>query len=112
MTLTLLQRLTVEEFEYFADAAENSEHLLELIHGEIVEKMPTEEHAALAAQIAYLLKLHVQADKLGRVTVEPRHRVPGDDHKHRPRPSPDHQRQCTTTSRFSRRNPKSQRQTT
>ena len=35
---------TVDEFEQIIAQPENSERLLELVNGEIVEKMPTEEH--------------------------------------------------------------------
>ncbi len=43
---------TVEEFEQIADSPENAHRLLELIDGEIVEKMPNEEHGIVAMNIA------------------------------------------------------------
>jgi hypothetical protein len=42
--VVLAQRYTVEAFEHLADLPENRDRLLELIHGEIVEKEPPEEH--------------------------------------------------------------------
>jgi hypothetical protein len=39
---------TVEEFEAFIQRPENADRLFELIDGEIVEKVPTEEHGVLA----------------------------------------------------------------
>lgn len=74
---------TVEEFEQFADLPENRDRLLELIHGEIVEKVPTEEHGVIAATIARLLGNYVAPRKLGRVGVEVRHRKPSDKYNTR-----------------------------
>lgn len=36
---------TIEEFEEFIARPENGDRVFELIHGEIVEKVPTEEHS-------------------------------------------------------------------
>lgn len=69
---------TVEEFEQFADSPENKERLLELIHGEIVEKAPTEEHGVIAVTIAAFLKNYAAPRKWGRVGVEIWHRTPND----------------------------------
>jgi Uma2 family endonuclease len=69
--------LTTQEFKTICDAPEDQEHLLELIHGEVVEKMPTEEHAAIAAMLAYLLMSFVMPRQLGRVTVEARYSAAG-----------------------------------
>ncbi len=74
---------TVEEFEQFADSPENKERLLELIHGEIVEKVPTEEHGVIAATIAAFLRNYAAPRKLGRVGVEVRHRTPSDKYNAR-----------------------------
>ena len=74
---------TVEEFERLLEQPENRERLLELINGEIVEKMPTEEHGEIAALIAAALVAFVYPRKLGRVGVEVRHRIPRDQHNSR-----------------------------
>ncbi len=46
--LTREQLYTVDEFEELLKLPENAGRLLELIDGEIVEKMPTEEHGSIA----------------------------------------------------------------
>lgn len=70
---------SLEEFERFADSSENREKLLELIDGEIFEKMPTEEHGVVALNIGSAVKLHVKKNHLaGHVGVEVRHRNPVD----------------------------------
>lgn len=76
--------MTVEEFEEFADAPQNAEHRFELIYGEIIEKVPTEEHAVTASNISGFIWNYNRQHKLGgRVAVEPRHRVEGDNHNAR-----------------------------
>ncbi len=69
---------TVEAFEQFADLPENQDRLLELVHGEIVEKVPTEEHGVLVITLGSLLKNHVKPRKLGKVGTEVLHRKPSD----------------------------------
>ncbi|HLA42557.1 MAG TPA: Uma2 family endonuclease [Aggregatilineales bacterium] len=85
MTDTVIfQRIyNVEDFEAFIAQPENAERRFELIQGEIVEKLPTEEHALIAAMISHLLMSHILPNKLGRVGVEPRHHVEGDFHNTR-----------------------------
>lgn len=70
---------TVPEFEDLLSQPENQDRLLELINGEIVEKMPTEEHGEIQAIIVAALIAFVLPRKLGRVGVEVRHRMPIDD---------------------------------
>jgi Uma2 family endonuclease len=74
---------TVDEFERLADAPENTDRLLELINGEIVEKVPTEEHGMSALKFGSRILAFVEPRKLGRVGVEIRHRVPGDNYNAR-----------------------------
>ena len=69
---------TVEEFEQFLRAPENQDRLFELIAGEIIEKMPTEEHGYIAGIFVTFLNLFVRPRKLGIVSVEARHRLPRD----------------------------------
>jgi Uma2 family endonuclease len=89
------QLYVVEEFEHLADAPENADRLLELINGEIVEKVPTEEHGVIALNIATPIKVFLQKNKLGRVGVEIRHRRPGDQYNAR---QPDVSFRSDTTS--------------
>lgn len=72
------QTYTVEEFETYIKA--NPNHLFELIHGEIVEKVPTEEHAHIAGIIAgeFHLYLKQHPDIKARFGVEGRFRPAGD----------------------------------
>ncbi len=74
---------TAEEFELLADSEENSDRLLELVNGEIEEKMPTEEHSVIAVNIAAYLWNFVVPRKLGRVGAETRYRRPEDKYNAR-----------------------------
>ncbi|MDX1993156.1 MAG: Uma2 family endonuclease [bacterium] len=77
--MTIEQRLyTVEEFEAIAALPENADHRLELINGEIVEKLPTEEHGICATNILGPLWNWNQQAKQGRVGMEIRYRKPDD----------------------------------
>ncbi len=69
---------TVEEFEAIADAPENSDRLLELIQGEIVEKVPTEKHGMCAGNIYGHIWNFVRIKRSGRVVMEVRYRTPED----------------------------------
>lgn len=77
------QLYTVEAFEELADAPENVERLLELVNGEIIEKMPTEDHGVITLNISTPLVNFAHPRKLGRVAVEVRYRKPGDDYNAR-----------------------------
>ncbi len=79
----LEQLYTVEAFEHLADLPENRDRLLELIHGEIVEKVPTEEHGILVITLGSLLKNHVKPRQLGKVGTEIRYRKPSDKYNTR-----------------------------
>lgn len=73
-----VRRMTVDQFEAFADTPENADRLLELVDGEISEKMPTEYHGIIVLNIGGELRAFVLAHDLGRVGVEIRHRNPDD----------------------------------
>ncbi len=47
----LKRKYTVEEFEQLFTQAEHGDRLLELIQGEVVEKIPTEEHGVVAGNV-------------------------------------------------------------
>jgi Uma2 family endonuclease len=61
---------TVDEFEAIADAPENADRLLELINGEIVEKMPTELYGFCVINVGTELNLYARRTKPGRVVTE------------------------------------------
>jgi Uma2 family endonuclease len=71
--------MTAVQFEAFIERPENADRLLELIDGEIVEKVPTEEHGVIVLNIASPMRAFVKPRKLGRVTIEGLHRLPDDD---------------------------------
>ncbi|HVU10972.1 MAG TPA: Uma2 family endonuclease [Phototrophicaceae bacterium] len=71
---------TTAEFEAFIAQPENQDRLFELINGEIFEKMPTEKHGMIQAELAHLLISFSRPNKLGRVTTEVRHQAQGDEH--------------------------------
>src|ERR1043165_1873415 len=79
MSVQETKTYTVEEFEHFLALPENSERLFELIDGEIVEKMPTEQHGLVQMNLGSHLWNHNREHKLGgRITSEPRHQTPSD----------------------------------
>jgi len=72
-------RQTVAEFEAFLALPENRDRRFELIDGEIVEKMPTEEHGEIAAFLTIELGIFLKQNPIGKVGQEVRHRLPGDE---------------------------------
>lgn len=76
-------RYTVEEFEQLFTQAEHGDRLLELIHGEIIEKMPTEEHGVVAGNVFAPLHNFITPQRLGRVGFEIRHRLSNDKYNSR-----------------------------
>jgi Uma2 family endonuclease len=70
---------TVEQFERFIERPENVDRRFELIDGEIVEMSPSELHGVIAAIIAARLLIFVEEFGLGRVAVESRYQMPGDN---------------------------------
>jgi len=77
------QLYTVEQFEQFADSSENTDRLLELINGEVVEKVPTEEHGVITVNISSPIKFYLKQNPIGRIGVEIRHRALGDHYNAR-----------------------------
>ncbi len=61
-------KLTRDEFYVIADLPENSEKILELINGEVVEKMVSYVPATIAINIATEIKIFVRQGNLGGVT--------------------------------------------
>jgi Uma2 family endonuclease len=83
--MSIADRLyTVDEFEQMIALPENRERLLELIHGRIHEKVPTELHGKAAVKLAKYLDNHVEDNDIdGHVGVEVRHQLPKDRHNSR-----------------------------
>jgi len=74
---------TVEEFEAFLARPENEDRLFELIDGEIVEKMPTQLHAAIVFLIVGHLFVYFQQNPIGWALPEARYGKPKDKHNSR-----------------------------
>jgi len=82
--MTIQERLyTVQEFEAFIAQPENSDRLFELIDGEIVEKMPTEEHSLIIGNIYMPLRMFADPRDLGRAAFEVRRKMSDDNHNAR-----------------------------
>lgn len=76
---TPTQLYTVEAFEQMLSQPENQDRLLELIEGEIVEKMTTELHGAIALKIGARILFHIETHQLGgRAVTEVSHK--GDEY--------------------------------
>jgi Uma2 family endonuclease len=74
---------SIDEFEAFIGLPENADRLFELINGEIVEKVPTEEHSLIVGNPYYVLRVFVDERGLGRVAFEVRRKMPDDAHNAR-----------------------------
>jgi Uma2 family endonuclease len=77
------KRTSSDAFEVFLAHPDNAERLFELIDGEIVEKVPTEEHSLVVGNLYFALRRFVEERDLGRVAFEVRRRVPHDTHNSR-----------------------------
>ena len=75
--------VTVAEFEQFLALPENCDRSFELIHGEIVEKVPTEEHGLIAGNIYGFLWQYTRQSGFGRAVIEVRVCMPDDDYNSR-----------------------------
>ncbi|MGB1287786.1 MAG: hypothetical protein ACPG7F_14700 [Aggregatilineales bacterium] len=63
--MTVLPHLyTTTEFETFIASPENRERLFELIHGEIVEKVPAQRHGMIAAKVTIALGIYLEKIQL------------------------------------------------
>lgn len=71
--------MTADRFMEYIQQPENADRLLELIDGEIIEKVPTEEHGIIVGNILSPLRAFAKQHKLGRVTTEGLHKLPDDD---------------------------------
>ncbi|MCU0498133.1 MAG: Uma2 family endonuclease [Anaerolineae bacterium] len=74
----MIEFYTVETFEHFLTQPENRDRLFELIYGEIVEKMPTEEHGIIVLNIGSAIRHFLKTHPIGRVSVETCYRLPDD----------------------------------
>lgn len=75
--VALEKAVTTVEYEVFI--AKHSERRFELIHGEIVEKLPAQLHAAIVHLISGYIFMYLLQNPIGRALVEARYQIPGDD---------------------------------
>jgi Uma2 family endonuclease len=75
--------ITYDEFDLFTQQVENLDRNFELIHGEIVEKMPTELHGVLVTFLIIRLGTFIEKQGSGRLVTEVRSRIPDDAHNAR-----------------------------
>ncbi len=79
--MAIEQRLmTIEEYEAFLEVHEG---LYELINGEIVEKLVTEEHGIIVVNIATEIRMYLKKNPIGRVAVEARYRPKDENYNDR-----------------------------
>lgn len=69
---------TISREEYLAISAQYPQRRFQLIHGEIVEKMPTQFHALIVSLLNFFLMSYLRENPLGWVLVEARYGLPDD----------------------------------
>ncbi len=77
------QPYTIADFDKFLSQSENQERLFELVNGEIVEKMPTEQHGYIVGLIITAINNFTLPRRLGIAAVEARHCNQGDQYNDR-----------------------------
>ena len=70
--------ITTDEFSQLVAQPENIDRLLELVNGELVEKVPTQLHAFIASLFNAVLFLYTQSNPIGWVFSELRVKLPDD----------------------------------
>lgn len=78
--MTARPTLTAAEFDTFLRQPENLERRFEMIHGEIIEKMPTQLHAYIIHILSGYLFMFLRQNPLGYALIEARYALPGSDH--------------------------------
>lgn len=82
--MAIRERLyTVDEFWEIIARPENADRKLELINGEIVEDMPTEQHGLTTTTLIIALGIFLKANPLGRVVNEVSYKNPADVYNNR-----------------------------
>jgi len=69
--------------EYETVAALHPDKRLELIDGEIVEKLPTQLHAAIVSLLNFFIMLYLRENSIGYALIEARYRLPDDERNDR-----------------------------
>lgn len=71
--------MAVPEFERFIALPENQSRLFELVDGKVIEKVPTQEHGIIVGKIIIRLGGFAEANNLGTIAPEVRHRLPNSE---------------------------------
>jgi Uma2 family endonuclease len=66
--------VTIEEFEAMLDQPQNENRLIELIDGEVVEKVVSEVHGVIVMRLGHKIMLYLDTHPIARVTSEVHHR--------------------------------------
>jgi len=72
-------KITAAQFDAFLAQPENIGRHFELISGEIVEKTPTQLHAAMISLVNFFLMLYLREHPIGYALTEAHYRLPGND---------------------------------
>jgi Uma2 family endonuclease len=75
-----LKLYTVAEYETFLKRPENQDCIYELINGEIVPMSPSVPHGESAHLLSLRMGIYNLKAKVGRILIEVRYRMPGDEH--------------------------------
>ncbi|MCB0062134.1 MAG: Uma2 family endonuclease [Caldilineaceae bacterium] len=82
--MTILERrYNIADFDTFLSQPENQGRLFELVNGDIIEKMPTEQHGYIAGLIVTAINNFTLPRRIGIAAVEARHRNRGDAYNDR-----------------------------
>src|SRR5215207_2606562 len=69
-------KVTADQYDAFLMRPENTNRRFELIHGEIIEKMPTQLHAYIIQMLSGFLFVFLRQNPLGFALIEARYRIP------------------------------------
>ena len=81
--MAIAKLYTIEEFKAFLARPENADKLFELIHGEIVQKMPTLIHSWIVGILTHALINFLLNNPIGWALPEARYSIPDDDENDR-----------------------------
>lgn len=78
--LTPVRLMTVKELEDYVESPAAGDRGIELINGQMVEKVPNEEYGDCVVNLLMALGSFVKPQRLGRLVVEALYRSPDDEH--------------------------------
>lgn len=72
-------KTTAAQYQAFLALPENANRRFELVHGEIIEKIPTQLHAYIIQMISGFLFVFLRQHPLGYALIKARYRLPDND---------------------------------